>query len=397
MKRTVILTVRSGMRVTALLEDGQLTEYSGVQESSERAGDIYLGRTENILTGMNAAFVDIGDSVNAFLQEEGSPLPRRGDVLTVQVEKDRIAGKGARVTRCLKFPGRFIVLLANDPRTGVSKKVTDPAQRERLRLLGEELIRGGRHGMILRTGALDADEESVREEYAALCGEADGVLARAEHGKAPCLLYGGGGRHEAAVRDWSGDPDTAFVTDSEEVYSGLARSLPGGRIRLEREYSDILMAYNVPAQLRRLTGRTVPLKSGGSIVIDVTEAMTVIDVNSARFTGGKDAEETVFRVNTEAAKECARQLRLRDIGGVVIVDFIDMQSPEHRRELLDALGQELSRDRSRARVAGITNLGLVEITRRRTHHTQFETRACVCPACGGTGRVPYGQDPDRED
>ena len=397
MKRTIVLTVKDGSRVTAMLEDGRLTEWSSEKEGDERAGDIYLARAENPVKGVGAAFVDIGDRVNAFLPEDSAPLPRRGEVFPVQVKKDRIGAKGARVTRRLAFPGRYAVALANEPHAGVSKKVADPRERERLRCLGEDMVRGSRHGVILRTGAAGADERDVREEYAALCAEADGVLRRAEHAKAPCLLYGSGGRQAKTVNDWAADPDTAFATDREDVFRDWAGLLPEGKIRLETGFSDILSAYGVTGQLRKLTGRTVPLRSGGGIVIDVTEAMTVIDVNSARFTGGGDAEETVLRVNLEAARECARQLRLRDMGGIVIVDFIDMAKEEHRRQLLDALEEELSRDRSRARVAGITNLGLVEITRRRTHSARFETGTAVCPVCGGTGRVPYGADGDCEE
>ena len=252
----------------------------------------------------------------------------------------------------------------------------------------------------------------VTEELKLLCAQMEELLTRAKHLKTGSLLY----RAEAEeveneqltrlyhyLRKEDARLPVELKCEDAAVYESLCQT------DLLRTHEDIVPKLHDPSAvslsalyrldhvLEDLDKRVVWLKSGAFLVIDRTEAMTVIDVNSARFTGGGDAEETVLRVNLEAARECARQLRLRDMGGIVIVDFIDMAKEEHRRQLLDALEEELSRDRSRARVAGITNLGLVEITRRRTHSARFETGTAVCPVCGGTGRVPYGADGDCEE
>ena len=398
MRQTILVESVQGQTRLAVIEENRLCElYIHRPGSGDVAGSIYLGRVDNAVPGMNAAFVDFGAEKKGFLSADdvpGEKLPRPGEALLVQVSKAQSGQKGHRLTARVTLPGRALALLPGQRSAGVSKKIADPAERERLRNIALSLTGNTDVGVILRTVAQGMPEEALRREFDALLEQWRSIEARAAHALPPALLMDNDSLTLRCVRDLMGDDVEAVWADGAEVYEDLRRRAealaPEKRdiLRLHEGATPVFDLYRVDAQLEKALRKYVWLKSGGSLVIEETEAMTVIDVNTGKFTGSKNVEDTLFKINCEAAEEIVRQLRLRNLGGIVIVDFIDMDRQEHNEALLDRLREFSKTDRSRLTVVGMTGLGLVELTRRKDRRPLSKQLLHICSSCGGDGMTP---------
>ena len=403
----------------SVIEDGILVEHyvSDIDEVSS-VGNIYLGRVQNVLPSMEAAFVDIGQARNGVLYAgevnwdatrlEGQPRRielafKSGDPVLVQVTKDPIGHKGARLTSQVTLAGRFLVLVPSGGMTGVSRKLPDK-ERTRLKSIVSKIAPKDM-GVIIRTAAEGASEEAIEKDLENLKRQWEDIEAKRQefwHGKRPKLLQGEPDVAIRVVRDIFNDDFNQLIVQGERVYEHIERYLdtmaPDLKDKLERwdpedhKGKDVFDKWQIDSQLRKGMERQVYLPSGGSLVIDRTEAMTTIDVNTGRFIGkGKSLEETVTRCNLEAAEEIARQLRLRDIGGMVMIDFVDMVLPANRDLVLRRLVECLARDRTKHQVAEVTSLGLVQMTRKRVGQGLVEAFSEECPTCGGRGFLLHDQ------
>ena len=413
MNREYLLETVCGQTRLAVVEDGALCELYYERPGSEKlSGNLYLGRVQNILPGMNAAFVDIGQEKNAFLYAGDIPVDtekeladrlknvriermiRPGQELLVQVGKEPGGAKGCRISSHVTVPGRMTVLLPTVRYAGVSRKIVDPAERERLRGIAEKLVGDGGMGVIVRTAAEGMTEEALRADYRTVCELWREIDLRAKRARAPKLIHSDGSLALRVVRDMLDESVSAVRVDGGALFGevqGYAKLLApalADRVTEYRGDTPLFDVYRVDAQADKRMGRHVWLKSGGSLVVDETEAMTVIDVNTGKFVGNRSFDETVFRLNCEAAREIARLLRLRDIGGIIIIDFIDMDRQEDRDALIALLKELMAADRNRTNVVGFTGLGLVEMTRKKVRRTLTKQLMHVCPACGGAGTVP---------
>lgn len=413
----LLVETRPGETRVALMENGILSEFSVEREAGGGdVGNIYLGRVENVLPGMQAAFIDIGDEKNAFLAADdfpfassdfgtdaervnahvsGQPIEKRlkrGQETLVQVVKVPGGSKGARVTGFVTLPGRLAVLMPTLDFIGISRRIVSEDERMRLRLAAEH-VRPKGMGVIVRTAAEGADEEALAEDVCALKRDWDEIARRAACVKAPRLLTRDHDLVYRAIRDAlrRGVDEVVFEDEAalEKGRAALQRLAPDGGVRatLDKGARPLFQRTQVRPQLEKALERRVWLKSGGYLVIDRTEAMTVIDVNTGKFVGKADFEETAFRLNAEAAAEIAHQLRLRDIGGIIIIDFIDMKDANAGEALLQVLRDALKDDRARTNVVGMTGLGLVEMTRKRRREPPETYYLSPCPVCGASGRV----------
>ena len=406
-KKTLLMEQVMDQVRLAVIEDGALCELFHQRPGSEDlTGNIYLGRVENVLPGMNAAFVDIGLDKKGFLAAGDAPaegafdrsrietMARPGQEILVQVVKSQPGAKGPRLSGHLSLPGRLMALLPDTRYVGVSKKIQDDTERARLRGIGLGLSAQGGVGLILRTAAAGASAEAISSEYAGLRAMLGDLSRRAEHLIAPRLLHDDNDLALRAVRDMLSEDVEAIWADDRECYDRLAECAAAlapqlrGRIRLHEGQTPLFDLYRVDAQADRALERYVWLKSGASLVIDEAEALTVIDVNTGKNTGTRSAGETILKTNREAATELMRQLRLRDIGGIVVVDFIDMKQEDDRQALLALLRELAARDRNRTTVVDITPLGLVELTRKRVRQSLARQLTHTCESCGGNGVVP---------
>lgn len=416
-----LMVVRQKDRHTqiSVIEDDVLVEHyvSDIQEVAT-VGNIYLGRVQNVLPSMEAAFVDIGQARNGVLYAgevnwdttrlEGQPRRielafKSGDPVLVQVTKDPIGHKGARLTSQVTLAGRFLVLVPSGGMTGVSRKLPE---RERTRLKSiVSKIAPKDMGVIIRTAAEGASEEAIGKDLEALRHQWEKIEEKHEtyrHGKRAKLLQGEPDMAIRVVRDIFNDDFSRMIVQGDEVYSHIEDYLdtmaPDLKDRLEKwdpeehEGKDVFDKWQIDSQLRKGMERQVYLPSGGSIVIDRTEAMTTIDVNTGRFIGkGKSLEETVTRCNLEASEEIARQLRLRDIGGMIMIDYVDMVMPANRDLVLRRLVECLARDRTKHQVAEVTSLGLVQMTRKRIGQGLVEAFSEECPTCKGRGFILHDE------
>lgn len=371
----------------ALLEDGRLVEYAA--ESSQKrglVGSFFKGKVVNVVPGMQAAFVDIGQKKNAFLYIDDllhphlekqprqkpliSSLLKPGQELVVQVVKDAFGNKGARVTTHYSLPGRWLVYMPTAGYVAVSKKIGLEEERARLRTIGEEL-RDEEEGLILRTVAENAEPEAIAEDLGMLRERWHHIQRKAEDVRAPSLLHHDLGMLQRLMRDIYSPETDELIMDCreqlEQTTAFLDTMLPGKspKLMVYGGEEGLFEHYGIRQQLEKDFQRKIWLPGGGYIVWDNTEAMTVIDVNTGRFTGGQTLEETVFQTNMEAAQEIARLVRLRDAGGIIIVDFIDMDREEHQNAVLDMLESSLEGDRTQHHILGWTKLGLLEMTRKR--------------------------------
>jgi ribonuclease E len=403
----------------AVLEGRALVEHyvsRPQDETSQIYGNIYLGRVQNVLPGMEAAFVDIGTPKNAVLYRgdvqfdsediEGShgenvssrrieQMLRPNQTLICQVTKNPIGTKGARLTQEVSLPGRFVVLVPNQPETyGISKRLPDDERRRLRRTLDE--VKPEQHGLIVRTAAEGALADELQRDVSRLTEQWSEIEKQAKHGNAPELLYR---EPDMAVRiireEFNRDYRSITIDDRAlytEVHDYVAIISPEMADRVEFYDADsdplpLFERFHVHEQLHKAIDRKVWLPSGGSLVIDRAEALTVIDVNTGKNVGKSSLEETVYRNNLEAGEEIARQLRLRDIGGIIVIDFIDMEIIENRTAVLRSFKEALARDKTRTQVFEISDLGLVEMTRKRISEGLVESLSETCPTCGGRGFV----------
>ncbi|MDI9369451.1 MAG: Rne/Rng family ribonuclease [Synergistaceae bacterium] len=378
----------------AIVEEGKLADlFVERMWERQRTGEIYKARVESVLPGIHAAFVNLGDGRNAFLylnDAKGLDLKPNNELL-VQVTKTARKNKGARVTSRISLPGRYIVLVPGGNESGVSKRIVEEGERKRLKAIARELR--GDFGIIVRTAAEGVDAESLAHDV-----EVQLALWREiEHAggtqNAPCLLFKDLGLLGRILRDELNEQVSEIIVDGEEEYENVRSYLPGlcggdpPDLSLYRGAVPLFEYYGVEKEIEASLERKVWLDSGAYLVIDHTEALTVIDVNTGKYVGKTDLRHTVLDANLEAASEIARQLRLRAIGGIVVIDFIDMDFEEDRSRLLRRLEEVFQADRYRARVFGVSQLGLVEITRKRARPDIRSTLTRSCPECGGVGWV----------
>jgi ribonuclease G len=371
-------------------------------------GDLYLGRVARVLPGMQSAFIDIGLERAAFLHvadirehrrnaEEARPIERiltEGASLLVQVIKDPIGTKGARLSTQVSIAGRLLVYLPHDPHIGISQKIGDEEGRQVLRERLRELVPADeKGGFILRTLAEAASDEELRADLDYLRHLWQVIRERSLNASPPARLYQDLSLAQRVLRDMVTAQTGSVVVDSRENYQKLTAFaqtyMPNVLAKLEHYTGErpLFDLHNVEPEIEKALSRRVDLKSGGTLVIDQTEALTTIDVNTGGFVGSRSFDDTVFKTNLEAAQAIARQLRLRNLGGIIIVDFIDMDSEEHRAAVLDELKRALARDRTRVTVNGFTALGLVEMTRKRTRESLAHILCEPCPTCEGRGEV----------
>ncbi|MFD2792833.1 Rne/Rng family ribonuclease [Promicromonospora vindobonensis] len=408
--RSMIVREKDGRTQIAVLEDGVLVEhYVSQQSQASMAGNVYLGRVQNVLPSMEAAFVDVGKGRNAVLYAgevnwdaaglEGQPRRieqalKSGDSVLVQVTKDPIGHKGARLTSQVTLAGRYLVFVPGGGMTGISRKLPD-TERSRLKKILREVVPEGA-GVIVRTAAEGASEDELRADVERLQGQWDAIQAKAKKANAPALLQGEPDMAIRVVRDIFNDDFSSLVVQGsgawDEIAAYVEELAPDLRERVSKwaENTDVFHVHRVDEQLAKGMDRKVWLPSGGSLVIDRTEAMTVVDVNTGKFTGvGGTLEETVTRNNLEAAEEIVRQLRLRDIGGIIVIDFIDMVLESNRDLVLRRLVECLGRDRTKHQVAEVTSLGLVQMTRKRVGQGLVEAFSETCEHCKGRGFIVH--------
>jgi len=391
-----------GTRV-AFLEDGDLVEIY-IEDSGHRSilGNIYLGRIENVLQGMQAAFVDIGCDKNAFLyiddiisrgqEKDIANLVDVGQDIAVQVIKEPMGTKGPRVTTNIKLPGRYVILLPYMNYIGISKKIENEAEKQRLKDLAQ-CIKPDGMGIIIRTEAQGKEKGELARDLEFLIKQWEKVKDRMNKVNAPAILHKDDDLIARLVRDGFTCGIDKLVINSKEKYNQVLELLdaisPSLNDKVEYYNGDkrIYEYYKIEEKLLKAVERKVWLKNGGYIIIDETEALTVIDVNTGKYVGKDNPRETILLTNKEAAKEIAKQLRLRDIGGIIIIDFIDMANNMQQEEVLEELKKHLKRDRSRTTVMGITHLGLVEMTRKKLRDNLSSILMKKCPYCRGTGKV----------
>ena len=418
-KREMLIREQDGLNQIAVLEDDVLVEHYVARHTQvSMVGNVYLGRVQNVLPSMEAAFVDIGKGRNAVLYAgevnweaaglEGKPRRieqalKSGDTVVVQVTKDPIGHKGARLTAQITLAGRHLVLVPSGAMTGISRKLPDK-ERQRLKRLLREIV-PAEHGVIVRTAAEGTSEEQLRADVERLAKTWQDIQAKAKNTKgAPMLLKGEPELAVRVVRDIFNEDFQSLKIQGAKAWRTISEYVaelsPELSQRLEHwtGASDIFASHRVDEQLAKAFDRKVWLPSGGTLVIDRTEAMTVIDVNTGKFTGaGGTLEETVTRNNLEAAEEIVRQLRLRDIGGIIVIDFIDMVLEANRELVLRRLVECLGRDRTRHQVAEVTSLGLVQMTRKRVGQGLVEAFSTVCEACEGRGYIIHTNPVERGD
>jgi ribonuclease G len=410
MSEEILINVTAQETRVAVIEQGVVQEIH-IERNSARGmvGNIYRGKVVRVLPGMQSAFVDIAGTRAAFLHvadmwgsrqqgESGPPIERllsAGEMLMVQVVKDPLGTKGARLTTQISLAGRFLVYLPNDKmHIGISQRIEVPSERELLKEKFQQLLPPETTGgYILRTMAETASVAELAQDVAYLHKLWAGICARSLGAPALALLYQDLHLGLRVLRDFVGENTTRIWVDAEEVYAPMqefARDYtPDNMERLthylgQRALFDL---YGVEEEIEKALARRVDLKSGGYLIIDQTEALTTVDVNTGAFVGIRNFDETIFKTNLEAAQVIARQLRLRNLGGIIIVDFIDMDNELHQNAVLTELRKALARDRTRMSVNGFTQLGLVEMTRKRTRESLAHVLCEPCEACEGRGEL----------
>lgn len=437
------MNITPGETRIARLENGAISELFIERAGDQQiAGNIYQGTVTRVLPGMQAAFVDIGLEKAAFLyvsdvipnlfedmedeeeeeeeaqatgtegtMSQGAPRPQRrgrrwqeplpkienvvreGQTIVVQVEKEPIRTKGARITCHISLPGRYVVMMPTVNHIGISRRVGSYEERQRLKQIITRARPSGKGGFIGRTMSIGANEEAMTADVQNLQSIWNGIYEKQERAKPPALLYQDMGLVLRSVRDLMSNDIDQLVIDSEEDYrevlNFMKQFMPDLANRVELYNSEVPLfdVYGIETEINRALGKKVWLKSGGYIIIDSSEALTAIDVNTGRFVGRHDFEETILQTNLEAANEIAYQLRLRNIGGIIIIDFIDMERYANRQKVFYALKDALRKDKVRTTISKISELGLVEMTRKRTRDALTQMISETCYACGGKGHV----------
>jgi len=413
MSKEIIVNVDSRETRVALIESGKLVELL-VEREERVVGSIYKCKVSNVLSGMDAAFVDIGLDRNAFLyvgdvlpeMDDEFPAARKeagrymrikdvlkpGQELLVQVVKGPRSTKGSRVSTRISLPGRYLVLMPESESIGVSRKIEAEGERDRLKKIGDNMRPLG-FGMIIRTEAESRSEAELRQDLEFLLRMWSQIQEKAAKISAPGLVHQDLSLIYKTIRDAFGSDVNKMIIDSPVDYEKaielveLISPKMRSRLQLYDEPEPIFERYSVEPEIENLLRRKVWLKSGGHVTFDSTEALTTIDVNTGKFIGSTSLSDTILKTNLDALIEIARQLRLRDIGGIIVIDFIDMISPKDRQKVVGALEKELHKDRTRTKICHISPLGLIEMTRKRTGETLTELVTEPCPYCQGRGRV----------
>ena len=431
MPKEILVNIKEGETRVSITDNGVLDDFYIERDTEDTLlGNIYKGRVESILPSINAAFVNIGQEKNGFLyltdivsplveeelpgarkfldnifhrkkeqkkkQPEARPLAK-GDEVIVQVVKEPFGTKGARLTSHVSLPGRFIVFMPYDKHLGVSKRIETAPDRQRLREILKDLDFAKNSGFIIRTVALEKGKKEIVRDAKFLFEVWQKIKKQSEEKQAPALLYKEYDLVWRIVRDFLREDVSSIIVDSQETFHRIRKfvhTMIGNeminRIQYYRGEAPIFDAKNVTKQLNKIYEPKVYLKSGAYIVIEPTEGLTVVDVNSGRFKVNASPEDAAFMVNMEAASEVARQLRLRDLGGIIVIDFIDMNREGHKRQVLQALEKALEKDHAKTELTRISQLGLLEMTRARTGKTIQSMSFEACPYCGGRGQVKIG-------
>ena len=453
LKREILINGAPRETRVAILEDDTLVELLVDRPETRRTvGDIYLGKVEAVLPGIQAAFVDIGAEKSAFLHasdlvepeedelEEDEPngreadedddaetaepaaaqesnggeggggrgprefrrgaklppiqdLVKRGETLLVQVSKEPIGTKGPRVTRQLSLAGRFLVYMPYASRVGVSRKIESREERARLRQMVTAILPKDSGGVIVRTVGEEVTQETFKRELESLLKQWKKITKKQTFVRAPALIQRETSLTRGIIRDLFSAKVDHLAVDSKELHHEIMNYLDQvgpelkERVELYEGAQPLFDKYEIESEIRDLFKRRCDLPTGGYLIIEHTEALVSVDVNTGRYTGRKDPEKTILKTNVDAAREVARQLRLRDIGGIIVVDFIDMETRGNRDKVLHELRSHLSRDRARTRAFAVSELGLVEMTRQRVRPSLFQSQTMPCPTCTGTGRV----------
>ena len=403
MKTILVNSMPEEVRM-AIVAGGELQAIEMERAShSHLVGNLYRGRVQNVLPGMQAAFVDIGRKKNAFLYI-GDGMPKEaqqavrqqkihiGQTLPVQIVKDAIGTKGPRATTHLTLPGRNVVLMPTAAYIGISRRIESEEERARLHGIAERICPKDM-GLIIRTVAAGKTEEALAADVRYLHRLWESIQARMKLGSAPSLLYRDADLAIRMVRDSFTDEIDEVIVDDRALYQRIVELVEyaspelADRVKLHAERTPLFRKYHLEEELEKLGAREVELPSGGFIVIDKTEALTVIDVNTGRFVGKANLADTVYHTNLEAAAEILKQLRLRDIGGIIVVDFIDMEQSGQKEELLAYMREHVKSDPTKTNIVDITSLGLVEITRKKSRQNLESMIYSECPYCHGKGRV----------
>ncbi|HJU89676.1 MAG TPA: Rne/Rng family ribonuclease [Gemmatimonadaceae bacterium] len=433
MKREILINANPRETRVAILEDDQLVELMVDRPETRRmVGDIYLGKVEAVLPGIQAAFVDIGTEKSAFLhasdlvydedEDEDAngaddedekedddrggagkagrvkapaiqDVLKRGQEILVQVSKEPISTKGPRVTAQISLAGRFLVYMPFASRVGVSRKIGERAERQRLREQVQAVLPKDSGGVIVRTVGEDVTQDTFKRELTTLMNQWRRINRKTHFLRPPSLAHREQGLTRGIIRDLFSTKVDSLTVDSKQVHGEILEYLKGiapeltERVHLYDDQVPLFDKAGIEQEIRDLFKRRCDLPSGGYLIIEQTEALVSIDVNSGRYTGKKDPEKTILKTNTEAAREVARQLRLRDIGGIIVCDFIDMETKQNRDKVLQELRTHLARDRARTKAFAISELGLVEMTRQRVRPSHLHNMTEPCPTCAGTGRV----------
>ena len=431
MKRELLINAAPRETRIAILEDDELVELLVDRPEARRmVGDIYLGRVEAVLPGIQAAFVDIGTEKSAFLHASDLIFPeddsdrddddeadddsrdekedarggrskappiqdllKRGQDIVVQVSKEPISTKGPRVTAQISLAGRFLVYMPFASRVGVSRKIGERAERQRLREQMQKLLPEDSGGIIVRTVGEDVTEATFEREMNTLMNQWKRIKRKTHFVRAPSLIHRETSLTRGLMRDVFSTKVEQVTVDSRQVFNEIVEYLKGiapeliERVKLYEDVVPLFDKANIEHEIRDLFKRRCDLPSGGYLIIEPTEALVSIDVNSGRYTGKRDPEKTILKTNLEAAREVARQLRLRDIGGIIVCDYIDMETKANRDRVLQELRTHLGRDRARTKAFAVSDLGLVEMTRQRVRQSHLQNMTEPCPTCHGTGRV----------
>lgn len=437
MVKEIIINSSATQTRVAITEDGSLADFFvDYPENRRTVGDIYLGKVARVLPGIKAAFIDIGMKHDAFLhfsdigestqqlqdmigeddsdveeddeedssKPNGSPVKtaaevtekppapklQKGQEILVQITKEPVNNKGVRVSSSISLPGRFCVLLPFDGKVGISKKISDFKERKRLRHIAKSILPKN-YGLIIRTVAKDQTEDALKDDLNNLMKTWQEIETAVKTEKPPALIYQDMNTTSSVIRDLFTPDITKVFIDSKKLYKQIKNYVrvvqPGlvDKIELFPSGTSIFESFKIDEQIKTLMGRKVPLPSGGYLIIDHTEAMVVVDVNSGRYAKSKEQEQNSLKTDLEAAREIARQLRLRDIGGIIVVDFIDLEEEKNKKKIFDELKKEFRRDRAKVTVLPMSDFGLVQITRQRVRQNIMQTMKETCPYCLGSG------------
>ncbi|KUG25054.1 cytoplasmic axial filament protein cafa and ribonuclease g [hydrocarbon metagenome] len=431
MRKEIIINSSSSQTRVAITEDGNLVDFFVENPEKQRmVGNIYLGKIARVLPGIRAAFIDIGLKHDAFLhfsdigdrlealqsmldddddkdiddedddespqrkqqpkQEHSTPKLHKGQDILIQIIKEPVKDKGVRVASSLSLPGRFCVLLPFDTKIGVSKKISDFRERKRLRRIAREILPEN-CGLIIRTAAKDQSDKHLASDLKYLVKTWKTIEEEAKSSKPPKMVYNDVSTTRSVIRDLFTEEVNKVFIDSKKIFKEIRDYVQFiqpelvEKVVYYKESQPIFEAFKIEEQIKQLLGRKVQLPSGGHIVIEHTEAMIVIDVNSGRYAAKKEQELNSLKTDLEAAREIVRQLRLRDIGGLIVVDFIDLEDDKNRKKIYDELRKEFKKDRAKIAMLPMTDFGLMQITRQRVRENIMQSVNEVCPYCLGTG------------